>query len=273
MAPFDDVQRAAEAIRARTGVASHDAVLVLGSGLGSYADRFSDATTVSYSDIPGFPQPKAVGHAGMASSVSVGSKKILIYAGRAHAYEGHDMETIVLPVRAAVAAGAQTVILTNACGGLADGLKPGDLTVLRDHINMTTRNPLVGPNDERLGTRFPDLTEAYDRELRTKAMAVAVKQGYEMAESVYAWWLGPSFETPAEITMLGRLGADVVGMLTVPEVIAARHMGARVAGFSLVTNYASGMSGQPLSSEEVMETADSVRPRIESFMDAFLAEL
>lgn len=273
MTAFDDVQRAAEAIRAQTGVANHDAVLVLGSGLGSYAERFSDATAVSYSELPGFPQPKAVGHAGMAASVSVGSKKVLIYAGRAHAYEGHDMETIVLPVRAAIAAGAQTVILTNACGGLADGLKPGDLTVLRDHINMTTRNPLVGPNDERLGPRFPDLTEAYDRELRTKAIAVAAKQGYEMVESVYAWWLGPSFETPAEITMLGRLGADVVGMSTVPEAIAARHMGARVAGFSLVTNYAAGLSGQPLSSEEVMETADSVRPRIEAFMDGFLAEL
>ncbi len=273
MTAYDNVQKAAEAIRTHTGVASHDAVLVLGSGLGSYVERFAGATTVGYADIPGFPQPKAVGHAGTAASVTVGEKRILIYAGRAHAYEGHDMETVVLPVRAAIAAGAQTVILTNACGAMADGLSPGDLTVLRDHINMTARNPLVGPNDERLGPRFPDLTEAYDRGLRTKAIEVAAGLGYEMAESVYAWWLGPSFETPAEIIMSGRLGADVVGMSTVPEAIAARHMGARVAGFSLVTNYAAGMSGAPLSSEEVMETADSVRPRIEAFMDGFLAEL
>jgi len=273
MTAFDDVQQAAAAIRLRTGVENHDAVLVLGSGLGAYAQRFDDAVTVSYADIPGFPQPGAVGHAGQASSVVVGSKRILIYAGRAHAYEGHDMATIVLPVRAAIAAGAQTVILTNACGGLAPGLEPGDLTVLSDHINMTARNPLVGTNDERFGPRFPDLTQAYDPELRSTAIQVASTIGYSMSESVYAWWLGPSFETPAEITMLGRLGADVVGMSTVPEAIAARHMGARVVGFSLVTNYAAGMSGKPLSSEEVMETADSVRPRIEAFMDTFLTQL
>lgn len=273
MTVFDDVERAAGALRAETGQDHHDVVLVLGSGLGSYFERFSDSVVVDYANIPGFPQLGATGHRGQAASVSIGETKILIYAGRAHAYEGHDMATVVLPVRAAIAAGAKTVILTNACGGIAEVLTPGDLTVLRDHINMAARNPLVGANDERLGPRFPDLTDAYDPGLRSKAISVAAERGFEMTESVYAWWLGPSFETPAEITMLGKLGADVVGMSTVPEAIAARHMGAKVVGFSLVTNYAAGLSGQPLSSDEVMETAASVRPHIEGFMDDFLAAI
>lgn len=270
---FDHIQKAADAIRDHTDVERHDAVLVLGSGLGSYLQRFPEAVKVTYSEIPGFPQPKAVGHTGMAGSVQIEDKRILIYAGRAHAYEGHAMSTVVLPIRAAIAAGANTVIVTNACGGISEGLAPGDLTVLSDHINLAGRNPLVGPNDDRIGPRFPDLTEAYDPDLRTRAVQIASDLGFAMTESIYAWWLGPSFETPAEIRMIAAMGADVVGMSTVPEVIAARHMGARVVGFSLVTNHAAGLSGQPLSSEDVMETAAAVQPRIEAFMDRFLAAL
>lgn len=273
MSEFDRIQEAAAAIRRTTGVEAHDAVFVLGSGLGSFVDTFPDVVRVPYSDLPGFPQPRAVGHQGTAASVELGDRRILIYAGRAHAYEGHDLSTVILPVRAAIAAGAGTVILTNACGGMAPGLDPGSLTVLKDHINLAGRNPLVGPNDERIGPRFPDLTEAYDPGLRELAATVAADQGFDMTESVYAWWLGPSFETPAEIRMIRQLGADVVGMSTVPEVIAARHMGARVAAFSLVTNHAAGMSGEPLSSEEVMETAAAVRPRIERFFRAFLPRI
>ncbi len=269
----DSINAAADAIRNGTGFETHDIAVVLGSGLGSYVDAFPDAISVPYRDIPGFAVPKAVGHRGTAYSVAIGDSRVLLYSGRAHAYEGHDMGTVVLPVRAAIAAGAGTVVLTNACGGLSRSLGPGDLTVLRDHINLASRNPLVGDNDDDLGPRFVDMTETYDPDLRRTAIEVAAAEGMEMQESVYAWWLGPSFETPAEIEMIRVLGADVVGMSTVPEVIAARHMGARIAGISLVTNHAAGMSGDALSSEEVMEVAAAVRPRIESFMTAYLAAI
>lgn len=268
---FEQVMRAAEVLKASAGIEGFDAVLVLGSGLGSYADRHPRAVAVSYADIPGFPIPRADGHVGSASAVEVNGNRVLLLAGRAHAYEGHDLSTVVLPVRAAIAAGARTVILTNAAGGIPEQLQPGDLAMLSDHINLTGLNPLVGTNDDRIGPRFPDMTDVYTPRLRELARRTAASQGMTMHEAVYAWWFGPSFETPAEIRMIRTLGGDLAGMSTVPEAIAARHMGADVVAFSLVTNRAAGLSDGRLSSEEVLETAASVRPRIEAFMDTFLA--
>lgn len=272
-AEYDAIQEAADAIRERTGYERHDAVFVLGSGLGSYAERFPDAAHIGYGELPGFVTPYATGHAGYAASVTVGDKRILLYSGRTHAYDGYDLADVVRPVRAAIAAGASTVVLSNACGGIRDGLRPGDLTVVADHLNIVGRDPMQGPNDERLGPRYTNLTDAYDSELRALAVEVAAEQEATMDEVVYAWWHGPSFETPAEIRMIRTLGGDVVGMSTVPEALAARHMGARVVAFSLVTNHAAGLSGNPLSAEEVFETAAAARPRVERFFDAFLPRL
>jgi purine-nucleoside phosphorylase len=178
---------------------------------------------------------------------------------------------VTLPVRAAILAGARTVVLTNAAGGIAEGLAPGNLAVISDHLDMTGRNPLIGPNDDRLGPRFPDMSDVYTPALRRLAREVAEEGGETVREVVYAWWLGPSFETPAEIRMLHALGADVVGMSTVPEAIAARHMGAAILGISLITNRAAGLSDSPLSSDEVIEIAHRVRPRLEAFLDRLLA--
>ncbi|CAN5835023.1 purine-nucleoside phosphorylase [soil metagenome] len=253
------------------GVDAHDVVVVLGSGTGGYVGRFPDKISVPYADIPGFPVPRGTGHSGVVHSVEMSGLRVLILAGRGHAYEGHDLATVVLPIRVAIAGGCHTVILTNAAGGITAGLEPGDLVAIADHINLASINPLVGDNDERLGPRFPDLTDVYTPDLRRVAAIVAAEQGMAMAEGVYAWWLGPNFETPAEIRMLRTLGADLVGMSTVPEAIAARHMGARVAAFSLVTNRAAGLSGQRLSAEEVMEVAGRSAPRVEGFLDAYLA--
>lgn len=268
---WDRIQTAAAAIADTTGVERHDAVVVLGSGLGGFAAGLDGAVAVPYGELPGFPQPKAVGHAGTAYSVQLGPNRVLVYAGRAHVYEGHDLETVVLPVRAAIAAGARTVVLTNASGGLARGLRPGDLAMIVDHINVAARNPLVGENDERLGPRFPDLTDVYTPRLRRAARAIADEMGLPLPESIYAWWLGPSFETPAEIRMLHAFGADIVGMSTVPEAIAARHMGADIAAFSLVSNKAAGYSDDRITAEEVIETATRVGPTLQRFLAGFLA--
>lgn len=267
---LEAVQTAADAITAATGVDRHDVVVVLGSGLGSLADGL-DTAPIPYRELPGFPVPAAAGHAGTLHSTRLGDNRVLLLAGRAHFYEGHPAEAIVLPVRASIMAGCRVVVLTNAAGGLAPELSPGDLTVFADHINLAGRNPLVGPNDERLGPRFPDLTDTYSPRLRELARRIAGEMDMTLPEVVYAWWLGPSFETPAEIRMLATLGAHVVGMSTVPEVIAARHMGAEIAAFSLVTNKAAGLGEGRLTAEEVIETAERVRSRTSEFMLRFLA--
>jgi purine-nucleoside phosphorylase len=266
-----EVTAAVGAIREMTRVDRHDVAVVLGSGLGSFAERRDGAVAVSYRDLPGFPVPAAEGHSGTMVSAQLGPNRVLMLSGRGHAYEGHDLSTVVLPVRAAVAAGCRTVVLTNAAGGIDPALAPGDLTVIRDHLNLTARNPLAGPNDDRLGPRFPDMTDVYSVRLRRIAGELAATHGWEAREVVYAWWLGPSYETPAEIRMIRTLGADVVGMSTVPEAIAARHMGADVAGLSLVTNRAAGLGAGPLSATEVLEVAAEARPRVERYLAALLA--
>jgi len=270
---FEDLQEAAGAIRATTGQDNHQVAVVLGSGLGSFPDGLENTTSVGYGDIPGFPKPNVEGHQGHLVSAQFGDNRVLLLAGRVHAYEGHPLETLVFAVRSCLLAGCRTVVLTNAAGGCGTGLAAGDLVLISDHLNLTGRNPLVGANDDRLGPRFPDMTDVYSAELRRLAGEVGKQTGLELKEGVYAWFLGPSYETPAEVRMAVRLGADLVGMSTVPEAIAARHMGARVVGISLVTNLAAGISPVPISHEEVQITALATRERFATLLTALLPRL
>ncbi len=270
---YEAIHLAARAIASETGRSHHDVAVVLGSGLSDYARSLPDAVEVPYAVIPAFPVPKVEGHAGSLFSAVRDGTAVLAFAGRVHAYEGWDLADIVFGVRTAVHAGCRVVVLTNAAGGAGDGLAPGDLVLIRDHLNLAARNPLEGPNDERLGPRFPDMSAAYDPELRRIAVAAGHEAGVELKEGVYAWFLGPTYETPAEVEMARRLGADLVGMSTVPETIAARHMGARVLGISLVTNLAAGLSDAPLSHEEVKQVAAAARDRFTALLDALLPRL
>jgi purine-nucleoside phosphorylase len=248
--------------------------LVLGSGLGDYAERLKDACHVGYDEL-GFPVSRVVGHRGHLyyGRAGDGGPEVLIMQGRVHAYEGHDLQTVVLPVRALIKAGCEVVILTNAAGGIAQGLRPGQLVLLRDHINLLGSSPLRGENDPTLGQRFPDMSSVYDRNLRLLAERVAAKMPLGLPSGVYAGCLGPQYETPAEVRMLRTLGADLVGMSTVPEAIAARHMGARVLGISCVTNLAAGLTDAPLSHDEVTETAALARADFMRLLDGVLSAL
>ena len=270
---YEKLQEAAQAIAGLTGRASHDTALVLGSGLSGYATGLEGSIEVPYGDIPHFPIPAVEGHAGSLFSIPAGDGHALLYAGRVHTYEGWEMPEIVFGVRTAALSGCRSVVLTNASGGAGDGLEPGNLVVIRDHLNLTGRNPLVGANDDRLGPRFPDLTYVYDTAVRAAIAEAAADLGITYREGVYAWFLGPSYETPAEVQMAKRLGADLVGMSTVPEAIALHHMGVRVGGISLVTNFAAGITDQPLSHEEVTEVADAARDRFTRLIDALLPRL
>lgn len=269
----EELQAAAEAVRERTGRPTHAVAVVLGSGLGDYAATLPAAVTVPYADLPGFPVPRVEGHGGALHSVQPEGKPVLVLSGRVHTYEGWPLDKVVFAVRTAVLCGCRTVVLTNAAGGAGEGLAPGDLVLIRDHLNLAGRNPLVGANDDRLGPRFPDMSAVYPAELRRLARRAAARAGVELKEGVYAWFLGPSFETPAEVQMARRLGADLVGMSTVPEAIAVRHMGGQVLGISLVTNLAAGISPVPLSHEEVRRTGEAARARFTSLLDALLPSL
>ncbi len=262
----------AEAISDLTGVVRHDVAVVLGSGFGAYKDHVQ-GVEIPYSRLPGIPTPAAAGHGGALVSTSIGPNRVLLFSGRVHAYEGHPIDQIVAGVRGAIMSGCKVVVLTNAAGGCGPGQKPGDIVLLSDHLNLTGINPLVGPNDDRLGPRFPDLTRTYSPRLRSIARTAAAAEGLEVGEGVYAWFLGPTYETPAEVRMAQVLGADLVGMSTVPEAIAANHMGAEVLGVSLVTNLAAGISAGPLSSDEVIETAGENRGRLIRLLDAVLANV
>lgn len=262
---FEAAAAAARAIAKRTDHDSHDVGLVLGSGLSSFVKDLDEAVVIDSEDL-GFPQPKVEGHAGQIVSAVVGGRRLLAAAGRVHTYEGWDLSEVVFGVRVLALAGCRAVILTNAAGGIGTGLVPGDLVALRDHINLIGRNPLVGENDDRLGPRFPDLSAVYPKELREIVAKAATDAGVDYKEGVYAWQLGPSYETPAEIRMLGDMGADVVGMSTVPEAIALAHMGVPVIGISLVTNLAAGISDAPLSHDEVTEIAELARGRFTALL-------
>jgi purine-nucleoside phosphorylase len=268
--PIHALHAAAVVIAARTGVDNHDAAVVLGSGLSDYARDLDGAIEIPYEDIPGFPVPQVVGHGGVLVSVPIADKRLLVLAGRVHAYEGWRMSEVVFGVRAAVSTGVRNVMLTNAAGAVSDQVSPGDLVIISDHLNLTGRSPLTGPNDDRIGPRFPDMSEVYSIGLRSDLADVFREVGVEPHEGVYAWFPGPSYETPAEVRMAGILGADLVGMSTVPEAIAARHMGANVVAVSLVTNLAAGISPTPLSHDEVTATAARAASTFGSILDRFL---
>lgn len=269
---YESITRAAEFIAEATGVQRHDAALVLGSGLGDYATSMADAKVVPYSDIPGFPVPQVVGHGGSLVSVPMGDRSLLILSGRVHAYEGWAMDDVVFGARTAVAAGARRLLLTNAAGGVNADYTPGDLVIIKDHLNLTGWNPLLGPNDDRLGPRFPDMSTVYTPSLRQNLADVFTETGIRPLQGTYAWFSGPTYETPAEVQMARIMGGDLVGMSTVPEAIAARHMGADVLGISLVTNLAAGISEAPLSHYEVTETAAKARDTFTAVLDAYLPQ-
>jgi xanthosine phosphorylase len=244
--------------------------VVLGSGLGPVADSVEDATVIPYSDLPGFPQPSVEGHVGRAVAGSIGGVPVVAFQGRAHLYEGVDVDELRTPVRALKAAGAEVLVLTNAAGSLRADLGPGSLMLIEDHINQTGVNVLVGPNEDELGPRFPSLRDAYDPELRADARKAAREIGVQLTEGVYVAVSGPSFETPAEIRAFHTLGADAVGMSTVHETIVARHCGLRVAAISAISNYAEGMGEEAVSHEQTLrdaaKAADDLAPLIAKFV-------
>ncbi|MGC2447778.1 MAG: purine-nucleoside phosphorylase [Candidatus Sulfotelmatobacter sp.] len=247
--------------------------LVLGSGLGAFADTLTDATRVAYSEIPSFPQSTAIGHAGRMVIGQAGDVAVAAMQGRVHQYEGYSAQEVTFPIRVFGRMGIQAVILTNAAGGINLSYSQGALVLINDHINLQGTNPLVGPNDDRFGVRFPDMTHAYSRAYRQIAREEAAKLNILLHEGVYAGLLGPSYETPAEINYLRRMGADLVGMSTVAEAIAARHMGLNVLAISCVTNMAAGILDQPLSHAEVMETGERVKATFEALLRAILPRI
>jgi purine-nucleoside phosphorylase len=260
-------------IRGKTDLAPV-AGLVLGSGLGGFADRLGNAVAIPYQEIPSFPVSRVPGHEGrlVVGELAAPGGPVAVAAmqGRVHGYEGWSGEQVAFGSRVLCSLGVKLLFVTNAAGGVNPAYGPGDLVRIVDHLNLSGVNPLVGENDERLGPRFPDLSEAYDRRLGALLDETAAQLGVPLRRGVYACMPGPSYETPAEIRMLRLLGADLVGMSTVPEVIAARHMGVPVVGLSVVTNYAAGLGRRPLTHEEVAETAGRVGDRLAAIVEGFL---
>lgn len=263
---------AASVIRARAPKIKPKAVLILGSGLGPVADAVEGAVVISYKDLPGFPRPSIAGHVGRLVLGRLGGVAVAVLQGRVHLYEGGSADAMTGPLRLFRKMGAKTLIVTNAAGGLQEGWKPGTLMAIADQINLTGRNPLTGPNDESVGPRFPDMTEAYDRKLRKAWKAASKKSRVAVEEGVYLAVSGPSYETPAEIRAFRRLGADAVGMSTVLEVIAARHAGYRCAGLSIITNPAAGLSDAPLDHGEVVAAGRNGAKNLVKLLAAFLEE-
>jgi purine-nucleoside phosphorylase len=269
---FDRVEGAAASIRARCGTLPQIAI-VLGSGLGDFADTLLDAIATPYREIPHWPASTVVGHAGRLVVGNVAGRRVAALSGRAHFYEGHDLGTVVFATRVMGRLGVKHLILTNAAGGINTGFAQGALMIIDDHINLLGTNPLVGANDERFGPRFPDMSEVYSNRLRRLADAAAGSASVAVAHGVYVAVHGPSYETPAEIRYLRTIGADAVGMSTVPEAIAARHMGIEVLGISCITNMAAGVLPQPLVHDEVMEAARRVRGSFIALLEGIVARL
>ncbi|MFZ0307463.1 MAG: purine-nucleoside phosphorylase [Candidatus Sulfotelmatobacter sp.] len=247
--------------------------LVLGSGLGGFADSLTDATRIPFGEIPAFPRSTAIGHAGRMVIGKAGAVPVAVMQGRVHLYEGYSAQQVAFPMRVFGRMGIRAVLLTNAAGGINLNYQQGALVLIRDHINLQGTNPLVGPNDDRFGVRFPDMTRAYPKSYRELAREEAAKLGMTLHEGVYAALLGPSYETPAEIKYLRTIGADLVGMSTAFEVIAARHMEIKVLAISCVTNMAAGIVDQPLSHQEVMETGERVKASFEALLRAVLPRI
>jgi purine-nucleoside phosphorylase len=270
--PSGDAEAAAHEIRERLGNRQPKIAVVLGSGLGFFSRRISDAVTIPYGDIPGFPKSTVVGHASELIAGKICGQEVLVQSGRFHLYEGHEARVAVLPVRTFAALGVDTLLVTNAAGGIRRTFASGTVMLIADHINLTFRNPLIGPvlpGDER----FPDMSDPYDSSLRDLARNVALEKRVALNEGVYVQVLGPSYETPAEIRMLDRLGADAVGMSTAVEVIAARARGLKCLGFSVVTNLAAGISPKKLDHVEVLETANRVANELEALLEGVIERL
>lgn len=272
MSCYDQVKDAADAIRSRVPEIPEIAI-VLGSGLSDFASSLGDAVTMPYAELPHWPASRVIGHPGKLVVGKAGRRTIAALAGRCHLYEGHDAGRVAFAVRALGLLGVKTLILTNAAGGVNTGFSQGALMVIDDHINLTGHNPLVGDNDERFGPRFPDMTEVYSSRLRGIADRVGKAIDLPLPHGIYAALMGPSYETPAEIRYLRTIGADAVGMSTVPEAIVARHMKMDVLGISCITNMAAGVLPQPLDHTEVMETAARVRGQFIALLEGIIGQL
>jgi purine-nucleoside phosphorylase len=266
---YEKVQQAADFLREQTALRPRVG-LVLGSGLGAFAERLQDPFVIPYKDIPHFPVSTAIGHAGQLVIGHCGKTPVAVMQGRVHFYEGYSIQQVVFPTRVLGTFGLQSIVYTNAAGGIKKTFKTRGMMLMRDHINMLGANPLTGKNDDRFGLRFPDMTEAYSKRLRALAKKEAKKLRVRLFEGVYVAMHGPSYETPAEIRALARLGADAVGMSTVPEVIAAGHMGLEVLGLSVVTNMAAGISKQKINHEEVLEAGKKVEKQFTRLMEKII---
>ncbi len=269
---FDRVSEAAEWLRGRR-VGGSDVAIVLGSGLGPFVDTMTEPLGFEYHDVPHWPASTVIGHAGRLIGGKVGSRPVLALSGRAHYYEGHDLPTVTFAIRVLGRLGVKMLILTNAAGGINTNFAQGALMVIDDHINLYGSNPLIGPNDDRFGPRFPDMTEVYSRRLRAVADATARDIGLPIEHGVYIAVHGPSYETPAEIHAFRTLGADAVGMSTVPEAIVARHMGIEVLGISCITNMAAGVLPEPLNHDDVMATTRRVRAQFAALLEGIIGRL
>jgi purine-nucleoside phosphorylase len=269
---YEQVEETASSIRSRCGTLPETAI-VLGSGLGDFADRLVDAVATPYGELPHWPAASVVGHRGRLVIGNLGSRRVAALAGRAHLYEGHPLSTVAFAVRVMGRLGVRQMVLTNAAGGINTAFAQGALMVIDDHINLLGSNPLMGPNDERLGVRFPDMSEVYSSRLRRIADEAAAAAGVPVTHGVYVATPGPSYETPAEIRFFRTIGADAVGMSTVPEAIAARHMGLEVLGISCITNMAAGVLPVPLNHDDVLETTRRVRDSFIALLEGIVARL
>jgi purine-nucleoside phosphorylase len=272
MSAFTRLEEAAAVVRQRV-TALPQVGVVLGSGLGAWADSLGSLTKIAYSEIPNMPSSAVVGHAGNLCVGTSGRVNVACLQGRVHMYEGHEPDRVVFGVRLLARLGCKAVVLTNAAGGIDPSFSPGDLMLITDHLNLMGHNPLAGANDDRLGTRFPDMTEAYDPEFRRLAQEAADDLKIQIQRGIYAGMLGPSYETPAEIAMLRALGAQAVGMSTVPEVLALRHMGVRTAAISCITNLAAGLSPTKLDHSEVEATAKRTRARFVALISTWVGHI
>lgn len=269
---FTNAESAAHFVLSNTPLRPKIAV-VLGSGLGAFAGQLAAATSIPYTHIPAFPQSTALGHAGNLVVGLTGETPVAVMQGRVHLYEGYTPQQVAYPVRVLSRMGVKALVITNASGGINFRYRPGDLVLIADHINLQNQNPLLGPNDDRFGPRFPDMTNVYSAAFRAIAAQAARELGFEMEEGIYCGWLGPSFETPAEIRYLRAIGADMVGWSTIAEVITARHAGMEMLAISCVTNMAAGMLNQPLTHDEVMKTGARVQERFTALLTALLPRL
>jgi purine-nucleoside phosphorylase len=272
MTYLQQVDAAVVAVKGRCGP-TPDIAVVLGSGLGEFANRLTDSVALPYGDLPHWPASKVIGHEGRLVVGRLGGRRVAALSGRVHFYEGHDLRTVTFAARVMARLGVKVLILTNAAGGVNVKLTPGTLMVIDDHINLLGSNPLVGANEDAFGVRFPDMTEVYSKRLRGVADAVAKEQGLPIGHGVYAALHGPSYETPAEIRYLRTIGADAVGMSTVPEAIVARHMGVEVLGISCISNAAAGVLPQPLNHDEVMAVARQVRDAFAALLEGIIARI